>query len=137
MNQEQERQFFATQTKPIQRIKMNGKKLCLANLPKEMREKVIDSLASKDPVLAQGKIGILPGIKIDGKEVTRDNIHEFEKDFKKIGKEEIKEVRESLKAKVEEVKPKIEEIKPMVKEETKTKEPVKAKTKRTAKKSRN
>ena len=38
----------------------------------------MDRLAEKDEVIAQGRIGILPGLKIDGIQVTRDNITDFE-----------------------------------------------------------
>jgi len=78
LTKEEERQFFATKPgKPI-RFNMGGKRVSLANFPKEVRDKVMKSLAEKDGVMAKGLAGILPGIKIDGKQVTRENIHEFE-----------------------------------------------------------
>ena len=78
MNLEEKQKFFAHRPNATT-VHMDGKKLALANLPEEARRKVLDRLAEKDEVMAQGKKGILPGLKIDGKQVTRDNIHEFEK----------------------------------------------------------
>jgi hypothetical protein len=62
--------------KPI-RIKVGGK-LSFANLSSELQTAVKKRLAQKDNVAAKGLAGELPGIKIDGREVTKDNIHEFE-----------------------------------------------------------
>jgi len=70
--------FFAQKEKAPQRMKLGGKRLSVSNLPKEDQEKIKKRLSEKDEVLKQGDLGILPGIKIDGKQVTRDNIHEFE-----------------------------------------------------------
>jgi len=53
------------------RIKMGGKPFRFANLPEDVREKIADRLAAKDKVLAEGRKGILPGIKIDGKTVDQ------------------------------------------------------------------
>jgi len=62
------------------------------NLNSEVKKAVMNRLSSKDNVLAQGQKGILPGIKINGKQVTRDNIKEFEiskaKEIKKLSKKE-------------------------------------------------
>ena len=60
------------------RIVMGGNKLAFGNLPKEIQVTIKERLAEKDPVMAEGLKGNLPGILINGKGVTRDNIHEFE-----------------------------------------------------------
>jgi len=75
--QEQINQFFATKPGKPNKIKINGK-FSFNRLPKDVQEKVKKRLAEKDEIMEKGKKGILPGIKIDGKQVTRDNIHEFE-----------------------------------------------------------
>ena len=78
LTKEEERQFFAVKPgKPV-RVSMGGKRVSLANFPKEARDKAMKSIADKDGVMAKGIAGILPGIKINGKQVTRENIHEFE-----------------------------------------------------------
>ena len=78
MKESDKKVFFARQGKEQITIKNVGGKLSLSSLQKDDRRKVLDMLASKDEVMAKGLNGILPGIKIDGKQVTRDNIHEFE-----------------------------------------------------------
>jgi hypothetical protein len=88
MNEKEKLAFFANRPKPHV-VHMGGKKLALANLPKEIQQRVMIRLAEKDEVMAQGLKGILPGIKIDGKQVTRDNIHEFEKGYKKGAKAKV------------------------------------------------
>ena len=77
MNLEEKQKFFAHRPNTTT-VRMGGKKLAVANLPKEVRNKVMDRLVEKDEVMRKGQSGILPGIKIDGKEITKDNIHEFE-----------------------------------------------------------
>jgi len=104
--------FFSQKEKEPYVMRLNGKSLKLANVPGDMRKKILDRLAEKYEVLAQGRSGVLPGIKIDGKVVTKDNIHEFE--LKPAKKEEPK--RDSSKIVEEQV---IEEAK---KEEEYTKE---------------
>ena len=63
----------------VHKVRMDGKKLSFANLPKDMQDKVLDRLVEKHPglgtVMETGKLGI----KFDGKEVGYDNIKEFEK----------------------------------------------------------
>jgi len=73
--------------------------LSLANFPKEMKEKVLNSLAEKDPIMALGNKGILPGIKIDGIQVTRDNIKDWEIGKKEKLVEKKKKVKEVEKVK--------------------------------------
>ena len=78
LTKEEERQFFATKPGTPIRMNMGGKRLALANFPKDARDKAMRSIADRDGVMAIGQAGILPGLKINGKQVTRDNIHEFE-----------------------------------------------------------
>ncbi len=91
----EEKIFFASKPNKPYRISMGGKKLVLTNLPKEIQSKVMDTLAEKDEVMAKGLAGELPGLKIDGRQVTRDNIHEFEVGFKKAKKSEVKAEKKS------------------------------------------
>ena len=60
------------------RLKVNGK-FNFSSLKPEVKKAVMNRLSDKDGVMAQGKAGILPGIKIDGKQITKDNIKDFEK----------------------------------------------------------
>ena len=91
MIQEQKNQFFANRPNTTT-IKMGGRKLALVNLPKESQKGIMDRLAEKDEVLNKGSRGILPGLKIDGIQVTKDNIKDFELKPKaeKVKKEEEK-----------------------------------------------
>lgn len=73
-----ERKAFFSQRKEPNVMNLGGKSLKLVNIPKDARDKILNRLAEKDEVQRQGKLGILPGLKIDGKVVTKDNIHEFE-----------------------------------------------------------
>jgi len=77
MNKEQKAQFF-NQRPNITTVKMDGKKLALANFSQEEKKVVMKRIAERDPVMKEGLNGILPGLKIDGKQVTRDNIKDFE-----------------------------------------------------------
>ena len=92
-------QFFAVKGTPPNKISLKGNKVSLANFPKEMKEKVLNELAEKDPIMALGKKGILPGIKIDGKQVTRDNIKDWEIGKKEKLVEKKKKVKEVEKVK--------------------------------------
>ena len=85
--QEQINQFFATKQNKPKRMKIGGK-FSFNELPKDKQEEIKKRLAEKDSIIDAGFKGELPGIKIDGKAVTRDNIHEFEVKPKK--KEEVK-----------------------------------------------
>lgn len=78
MIQAEVNKFFANKSNPPQRIRIGGERIAVSNLPKPLQDKIKERLAEKDPILRLGNKGILPGIKIDGKQVTRDNIHEFE-----------------------------------------------------------
>jgi len=94
--EQQKKQFFAF--RPVTHtVRMGGQKLAFANLPKDIQVTIKERLAEKDSIVNQGFKGVLPGIKIDGREVTTDNLHEFE-----VAKmPEPKEIKE----KVKEVKP--------------------------------
>ena len=63
-----------------------------------MKDKVRDRLAEKDDVMKKGLSGVIPGMKINGKEVTRELIKELEISAKP--KEKIKEVKETVKEKI-------------------------------------
>ena len=70
-----------------------GGKFGFKSFPKEMQSVIKKRLAEKDKLMLEGLYGEFPGIKINGKQVTRDNLHEFEKGFKKS--EKVKEKVES------------------------------------------
>ena len=78
MLESEKRVFFAQKDSTPHTASMGGKKVAFANFPKDVQEVISKKLAEKDKVLKQGTEGILPGIKIDGKVVTRENLHEFE-----------------------------------------------------------
>ena len=68
------------------RIKIGGA-FKFMNLPKKNQEDILKRLAEKDKVMAKGHEGIFPGIKIDGKTVTRKSLKELEI------KEKVKEIK--------------------------------------------
>jgi len=88
MIKEQIRQFFATKKSQPKTIHMEGGSLKFKNLPKENQTEILKRLAEKDEVAKKGFDGILPGLTIDGKVVTVDNIKEFE--IKPGAKDEVK-----------------------------------------------
>jgi len=92
LTKEEERRFFANKPNPPHRITMGGRRIALANFPVEEQKKILARLAEKDKVAAEGLKGVLPGIKIDGKSVTKDNIKDFEKTSKKSKKDIPKEL---------------------------------------------
>jgi len=77
LTQEQRNQFFATVSRTPTRVKIGGK-FSFAKLPQNVKEKVQNRLAEKDEVMKKGQKGIFPGIKIDGKQLTKENLHKFE-----------------------------------------------------------
>lgn len=86
--------FYAKNIKSPTTVNMGGNKVAFVSMPKDLQASIKERLAEKDPVMAEGLKGNLPGIKIDGKGVTRDNIHEFEiKGKKPEAKEPAKEVK--------------------------------------------
>lgn len=117
MNEEQTRQFFASKPNPPTRIHMGGKKLHFKEFPIEEQIKIKKRLAEKDEIMGKAQRGILPGIKIDGKEVTKENLHDFEiskpGEISKSGKE----YRESHKAEIEKIE---REVKKAIKKTKKT-----------------
>jgi len=101
MNEEQKRQFFAGRHGPTHSVNMSGKKLALSNFPEDKKQEILNMLISKDPILKAGKEGILPGIMINGKQVTRNNIKDFEiKDNKKIEEPKVEPIKEKIKTKI-------------------------------------
>jgi hypothetical protein len=98
MNERDKQNFFRVGTPHT--VSIGGKKLALANFPQATRNKLMKRLAEKDVVLAKGQLGILPGLLINGKQVTKDNIHEFEKKEVEEKTEKVEKV-EKKKAKKE------------------------------------
>jgi len=95
MREEQKRQFFAMKSEEPHTVKVSGK-FSFSNLPNQIKEVIKKRLAEKDDVMARGLSGELPGLKIDGRQVTRENLHEFEiSNMKK--KEKPKKVKELYK----------------------------------------
>ena len=97
MIEEQKRQFFSMNSGNIHQAKVSGK-FGFSSLPNDMKDKVRARLAEKDDVMKKGLSGVIPGMKINGKEVTRELIKELEISAKP--KEKIKEVKETVKEKV-------------------------------------
>lgn len=89
--QEQIRQFFSERKGKPKVFKVGGK-LSFNEMPKELQDEIKKRLAEKDPVIEAGLRGELPGLKIDGKAVTRDNIHEFEIKKTKIEQKKLEDM---------------------------------------------
>ena len=112
MNQKEYLRFFANRADAPQRVSVKGA-LAFARFPKEVKEKINQRLAEKDPVMMKAMKSTKFGIKIDGQEVGRDNIKDFEiskpgelskagKKFKERNKadfEKLEKVKEKLEAK--------------------------------------
>ena len=60
------------------KIHMGGKKLSLSNISKSDKKKIIDRLVEKEPLLKTAILGNCPGLKINGEDINRSNIHKFE-----------------------------------------------------------
>ena len=105
MNEEQTKQFFASKPNAPHRINVGGK-LAFAKMPVEMQNTIKKRIAEKDEVMARGLAGELPGLKINGKQVTRENLHEFE----------IPKMGEGVK-KAKKVEPKVKEVKKYAEED--------------------
>ncbi len=73
----QKKQFFAMKSGTPHVVRVGGK-FSFKSFPKEMQSVIKKRLAEKDKLMIEGLYGEFPGIKINGKQVTRDNIHEFE-----------------------------------------------------------
>lgn len=101
MLKEEKRQFFATKIGEPKVIHMNGKAAKFENFTPEEKANIMKRLAEKDAILNRGMSGELPGLKIDGKVVTKENIKEFEISSKPLIKstenEKIKMTLEQLK----------------------------------------
>ena len=61
-------------------------------LSNEQKSAVFNRLAEKDPVIKEALSGAIPGIKINGKSVTRDSIKELEKEASIMNKEKVQKV---------------------------------------------
>lgn len=117
--------FYANKPKELNTVTVGGNKLAFANFPTKIQQKINNRLAEKDPVLMKAIQTTKFGIIIDGKEVGRDNIKDFEiskpGEISKAGKEyaesheseiaKIKEVKAEEKPKVEAKPVKIEPVK--------------------------
>jgi len=125
MNQADQNRFFANKSGKPHKVGIGGK-FAFSKLPVELQKELKEKLASKDPVVKQGLDGILPGIKIDGKQVTRDNIHEFEINPERPKRPGEKDVFHVPKEKLEEIV--TEEEKEEVIKKKWTKEQLKAMT---------
>lgn len=77
MNLEERKQFFARKENEPFVVRLGGK-FSFSKIPNQIKEKIKKRIAEKDEVMNKGLKGELPGLKIDGKQVTRENIHEFE-----------------------------------------------------------
>ena len=107
MNEAEKRRFYANKPGEPNTIHVGGK-FSFNKLPKAAQVKIKKRLAEKDDIIAQGLKGILPGIKINGKQVTRDNIHKFEKKVKTPKTK--KEVKKKVVKKVEYTKEGLQKI---------------------------
>ncbi len=77
MREEQKKQFFAMKEKEPNTVRINGK-FGFNSLPKHVQDTIKKRFVEKDSVMAQGLAGEIPGLKIDGKQITKDNIKDFE-----------------------------------------------------------
>ena len=108
MKQSEQNQFFANKSGTPHKVRVGGK-LSFSKFPVELQKKIKEKLAESDPVMKRGLSGELPGLKINGKQVTRENIHEFEIDKMsdkkpKVKKEKLEEIVEEEFTKQKEVK---------------------------------
>jgi len=95
MKQKDVARFYANNPRTPTKLVMGGNKVAFANMPKEVQEGIKERLAEKDPVMKEAlEKSIIPGLKIDGKEVGKHNIHEFKVNAPKPeAKEQPKEVK--------------------------------------------
>ena len=105
MKQSEQNQFFANKSGTPHKVRVGGK-LSFSKFPVELQKELKEKLAENDPVIKRGLSGELPGLKIDGKQVTRENIHEFEIDKMSDKKPKVKteKLEEILEEEVKEVK---------------------------------
>jgi len=76
----------------MERIKVGGK-FSFSSLPSNIKEKVKEKIVKKYNI----PLDKVPNLLIDGKEVTKENIHEFEINKTSVLKEKQKEVKEKPK----------------------------------------
>ena len=96
MIEEQRKQFFAMKSEEPHKVRVGGK-FGFNSLPSNTQEVIKKRLAEKDNVMTKSINGALPGIKIDGKQVTKENLHEFEKKSDEKPKEVKEKVAKELK----------------------------------------
>jgi len=102
MKQKDVARFYANNPRTPTKLVMGGNRLAFANMPKEVQNSIKERLAEKDPVMREAlEKNIIPGLKIDGKEVGKHNIHEFKVN---APKPEVKEKPKEVK--IEKIKPK-------------------------------
>ncbi len=77
MREEQKKQFFAMKEKEPNTVRVGGK-FGFNSLPKHIQDTIKRRFVEKDSVMARGLAGEIPGLKIDGRQVTKDNIKDFE-----------------------------------------------------------
>ena len=82
------------------RLRMGGKSLKFANLPKDVQEKVSKRLQEKDPILKDLVKRRSFGFRIGGEEVTMENFHKFEIKPKKKAEKKLKDTVKKLAKKV-------------------------------------
>lgn len=126
MNEKETKQFFASKPNPPHRIHMGGKAFHLVNLPQKEQDEIKKRIAEKDPIMKKALETTKFGIKIDGKEVGRNNIHDFE--IKKPGEisKSGKEYREKHKAEIEKIEKEAKKIKKEIKKPKEAKKYTKA-----------
>lgn len=77
LTQKEFNRFYALKPKPVIKVKVGGN-VHFANFPNDIQKQISDKLAEKDPIMMKAIETTKFGIKIDGQEVGRDNIHDFE-----------------------------------------------------------
>ena len=88
MIEEQKKQFFAMKSGIPHTVKVGGK-FSFASLSKDIQGTIKKRLVEKDKVMVKSIKEEILGIKINGKLVTKENLHELElmtKEDKKINK---------------------------------------------------
>jgi len=121
--------FYANKPQKPNVVTIGGK-LAFANMPKNIQQKISNRLAEKDPVIKRAIETSKFNLIIDGQEVGRDNIHEFE--IEKFGEESIagKKFSDEHKSEIDAIKNSVNlkpEVKIEVKEEKMEKKDIKNK----------
>lgn len=106
-------QFYANKPSSPNVVTVGGK-VSFSKLPIGVRNKIKERLAQKDEVMNRALKEHKFGIVIDGKEVSTDNIKDFEiskpGEISKAGKEYLEKHRGEIEKPKEEPKPKMEEL---------------------------